>query len=60
MVFGKFVSFVVGGAVGAYGMHQYIDSLAKKGVFPDWSKISSDLEFAYERTSSGIQKVYNH
>lgn len=47
MVFGKFISFLFGGAVGAYGMHHYIEVMAKKGAFPDWSKLSSDVKFAY-------------
>lgn len=59
MVFGKFVTFVFGGVVGAYGMHQYIDAQVKKGVFPDWAKISTDMKFAYDSTSSSIQKVIN-
>ena len=60
MVFGKFVSFVFGGAVGAYGMHHYIDTLARKGQVPDWSKISSDLKFVCDSTTTTFKNIANH
>lgn len=42
-MFGRLFTLVLGGAAGAYGMNQYIESQTKKGVFPDWNKISSDV-----------------
>ena len=59
MVFGRFLSFAVGGVMGAYGMHQYILSQAQKGKFPDWSKISKDAKFAINKTTETIQRAIN-
>lgn len=59
MVFGRFISFAFGGIAGAYGMHQYIATQASKGKFPDWSKISSDAQFAINKTTVAIQKAIN-
>lgn len=59
MVFGRFFSFAFGGIAGAYGMHQYIVSQANKGNFPDWTKISSDAQYALNKTTVAIQRAIN-
>ena len=56
-MFGRLFSLVFGGAVGAYGMHQYIESQARNGKFPDWEKISTDAQFAISQTTTAINRA---
>lgn len=58
-MFGRLFSLVLGGAVGAYGMHQYIESQAKNGNFPNWEKISKDAQYAVTQTTSAINRAIN-
>jgi hypothetical protein len=58
-MFGRLFTLVLGGAAGAYGMNQYIETQARKGVFPDWNKFSSDVCLAFNETKTGIMTFLN-
>ena len=58
-MFGKLFTLVLGGAAGAYGMNQYIETQAKKGVFPDWNRFTSDVQMVFDETRTGITELFN-
>lgn len=58
-MFGKLFTLLLGGVVGACGMHQYIQTQSKGGKIPDWNKISKDAQFAFNKTTNTIENVIN-
>lgn len=59
-MFGRLFTLVLGGAVGAYGMHHYSESQTKKTQFPNWDKIASDADFITNKAITTINNIINN